>query len=149
MNISETLISFDTAKLAKEKGFNIPTYNYWHTSYKNKPFCTKGIDYDSDKNVKWDWNNNSGVGIPSPYPNKEEKEQCSAPTQSLLQRWLREKHCLHIVIEHDSDMYYYVIQSVHKSLYIPTIDSSENGLVYQTYEEALEKGLQEALKLIP
>jgi len=62
-----------------------------------------------------------------------------APTQSLLQKWLREVHNIHVVI-------------VGSPTYSPCV--MLNGTNYWRqddellYEEALEKGLQEALKLI-
>lgn len=64
-------------------------------------------------------------------------------TQSLLQRWLREEHNIHINCmfsnREDINGYFYgIIES----------KESEDCKVYETYEEALEVGLQEALKLI-
>jgi hypothetical protein len=62
------------------------------------------------------------------------------PTQSLLQRWLREVHNIDINMAKDSlDIYHC---SVYNNLTVC------NPLFSRQYEEALEKGLQEALKLI-
>ena len=132
--MEDTRITFETAKLAKEKGFpqepnrlKIPYYNY------------KG-EFKGD--VK-DWLRK--------YLRKEDTsdvESVSAPTQSLLAKWLREVHNLHISINvglpHKAPIMYYsnVIKfgKHHKSKF-----KSE---FYKTYEEAYEIGLQEALKLI-
>lgn len=68
----------------------------------------------------------------------------SRPTQSLLQKWLRENHKLIISINIMSDLSYYSL----------LIDINENKLNlkhqsksrgFNMYEEALEDGLQEAL----
>ena len=59
-----------------------------------------------------------------------------APTQSLLQKWLRETHNIFISINVN---YCYKIYN-NDELY-------EESFYYNNYEEALEQGLQEALKL--
>lgn len=120
-NMNEQLISFETAKLAKEKGFFNGDIFYF---FKNNGELT--YKDRSDKFVSYD---------------------ISAPTQSLLQKWLREKHHLIIIVayqyEHDSTPYSYWI---YKELQSLPINQWVNDL--NTYEEALELGLQEALKLI-
>jgi hypothetical protein len=65
------------------------------------------------------------------------------PTQSLLQRWLREVHDIHIIIESSNQVgvkhnfYNYLIWLRYESFD-----------VYKTYEEALEVGLIKALELL-
>ncbi len=66
-------------------------------------------------------------------------------TQSLLQRWLREKHNIPVNVT-----------SMYEGDYgfdINPINSGNHNILFRkknvgTYEEALEAGLQEALKLI-
>ena len=62
-------------------------------------------------------------------------------------KWLREEHHLIVIVayqyEHDSTPYSYWIYKENNSL---PLNQWINDL--KTYEEALEKGLQEALKLI-
>lgn len=69
------------------------------------------------------------------------------PPQSIAQKWLRDTKCLHIEIG-----YMYGDYWLYDILTIPTHDLiglSDRPIVrYNTYEEALEAGLQEALKLI-
>ena len=110
--MKEQLISFETAKLAKEKGF--------------KKLCD--FSYDED-------------GILT--GNCEQSYNYVAPTQSLLQKWLREKHDIHITITSISqESWQYHIQKPKDKLG----DNYEED--FENYEEALEVGLQEALKLI-
>ena len=158
MNMSDTLISFETAKLAKEKQFQEYT-SYFYT--KENGLCSIDTDgeilniYNDDLTFKdsiWDcngdfWfrentNNEEGIEF-EPY----EPIKYPAPTQSLVQKWLREKHKIILIIgyqyEYDSTPYSYWIYKEEQSLPINHwVDDLE------TYEEALEKGLQEALKLI-
>ena len=125
--MKDTRITFETAKLAKEKGFpqepnklKIPYYNY------------KG-EFKGD--VK-DWLRK--------YLRKEDTsdvESVSAPTQSLLAKWLREKHNIHLIAYKNINIDGY------DWCYITT-DGITNINSYKTYEEAYEIGLQEALKLI-
>lgn len=124
--MEEHLITFETAKLAKKKGFPQTTM----TEHFNDI-----LPYREDGTRKLDLNYNG--------------EEYSAVTQSLLQKWLREKYSMHLTINiglpHNcSDIMYYsnVIKfgKHHKSKF--------RSVFYKTYEEALEDALQEALKLI-
>lgn len=131
--MKEELITFETAKLAKEKGFpqepnklKIPYYNY------------KG-EFKGD--VK-DWLRK--------YLRKEDTsdvESVSAPTQSLLQRWLREKHNIIITIEHWTNQP--VNNQIWENCYDYNFQQLHHGTTpHKTYEQALEEGLYKALKFI-
>ena len=117
--MEDTRITFETAKLAKKKGF---LKEWAELAYKK-----------DDQKLYGD------TGIYTDYP---------APTQSLLSKWLREKHGvdISILILGISDYQVYV----HKKR-----ELKYNGIVNfvfenkdNIYEEAYEIGLQEALKLI-
>lgn len=121
--MEEQLIKFKTAKLAKDKGFNeICTHHYGVNEWIPKRRPEKGIK-------------NSEI-IEKSSPNG-----CVAPTQTILNKWLREKHNIYInigLIEKEGFGY---ICSFKKD---ETIFQSKLGL----YEEVLEEGLQEALELL-
>jgi hypothetical protein len=72
------------------------------------------------------------------------------PTQSLLQKWLREIKNLHIAIIRDACGYGYDICKADNGTHIAdgVFDGPNDGGQWDTYEEALETGIQEALKLI-
>lgn len=119
--MKEQLISFETAKLAKEKGFD------WKCD---------AFSYGKD-NVT----NDILVRV---Y--EDEKDFYEMPTQSLLQKWLREKHKLNIEIGMQYKVWFY---SINKLPYNSFDDSDiKGGTKFNTYEEALEEGLLNALKLI-
>ena len=69
------------------------------------------------------------------------------PPQSVAQKWLRETKNLHIEIPYMYGNYW-----IYNILTIPNHDLvglyNRPIIHYNTYEEALEAGLQEALKLI-
>ena len=130
--MKEQLITLDTAKLAKEKGFNglcYDCYNLHGMQYSNG-WC----EYIDDNEVELPFK--SDVLTPT---------DMLAPTQSLLQKWLRDVHGIHIEInspDMPKQLWYGHLRRVSKFGNI--CDLGE----YDTYEEALEVGLQEALKLI-
>ena len=74
----------------------------------------------------------------------------SKPSQSLLQKWLREKHNIHVEISlsvdgdtFDVQLYRIVGFDLDEVNYIKTVKRQ-----IKTYEEVLEMGLQHALKEI-
>lgn len=128
--MTEQLISFETAKLAKEKHIELPSKYYYCIGYANlKP--SKKLKETEHICVR-------GKGQP---------HIANAPTQSLLQKWLREKHCIYAVANP------FRIKNKNKTVFVENVlkDNSYTkcwSKKYNTYEEALEVGLQEALKLI-
>lgn len=133
--MEEQLISFETAKLAKEKGFKIPTEVMY-----------KGNEKSYGHNNEWGIDEKRLDGE-FPYTNQQ---WYSIPTQSVLQKWLREVHNIHFEIKPIFD-----VKDNLKPYHISVIKNpSGKDFEYKivgsldTYEEALEIGLQEALKLI-
>lgn len=125
--MEDQLISFETAKLAKEKGCDIPSVLVmYHPSKIKNGFEIKG-KY-TKRTYKDYYKNVSGDRI----------ERIHIISQTSLQKWLREKHNIHINI-HWSEKGYIVFEKAHEL---------DNTHWYETYEEALEAGLYEALKLI-
>ena len=133
--MKEELISFETAKLAKEVGFDTPTWFFYTVQGTVSEHLPEGF---AGLNEELWQTNSTHKELANPY------FLASAPTQSLLQRWLREKHKVLVWIK--------PIPSVGKwSVYVD--DTIGRHLVADyifkdTYEEALEAGLLEALKLI-
>ena len=126
--MEDTRVTFETAKLAKEKGFfqetnrlEIPYYNY------KGEFKGDVSDWRIRKYIRGE--------------NTSDIEFVSAPTQSLLAKWLREEHNIHLIAYKNINIDGY------DWCYITT-DGITNINSYKTYEEAYEIGLQEALKLI-
>lgn len=118
--MDEETILKETAKLAKEKGF--------------------------DKIVDWFFNENNKSN--TLYPNINGLKHSdgnngllSAPTQSILQKWLREEHQILLWVE-----------PITNNRWEFGINYPNGGFgdakEYDTFEAALEIGLQEALKLI-
>lgn len=84
-------VSFEIAKLLKEKGFDIPTTQFY-TSGK-KAYLTEAEDYMTERYAISNWNDGMGS-----YPTKAEEVACSAPTIAEVVMWLYEKHCIWIEV---------------------------------------------------
>ena|ERR1700741_194353 len=136
--MEEKRITFPTAVLAKEKGFNAETCDYYRITGSG-PFNT----------AKRNWNNDSEMKTAGGMT------YISAPTQSLLQKWLREVHGLHIAIlysplqsKYEHELYKTDEDLIQDSLLKLSMDVEEY-VIYNSYEDALEAGLQEQLKKLP
>ena len=134
--MEEQLISFDTAKLAKEKGFNIPTISY----YSPKGRSEESEGYMTERLESSNWNDGQGS-----YPTHAKDVECSAPTQSLLQKWIREVHNISIKIDD-----FYTNGKLRFDFSVSELGSQDDNPkgIFEIYEEALEMALFEALKLI-
>ncbi len=136
--MKENIVSFQVAKLAKEKGFEIETL-YFYTKPNSKMFGLdeQGRSY-SIKNISkklYKCGEDAALSIKNVY---------LAPTQALLQKWLREVHNIHIDIPYMDE----VLKYGYKITTILNNTESEEVFKFNTYEEALEIGLFEALNLI-
>jgi len=138
--MTEQLISFETAKLAKEKGFDNGSDTFYA---KNTVFKS------------WDLYVIDDIG--GRHYNSKNNSQYEAPTQSLLQKWLRDEHKLHILIHPDKMTEYNngelffncsVKLNARDYEYALILRHKSKIAEYNTYEEALEEGLKQSLKLI-
>lgn len=112
--MTEELITLETAKLLKEKGFQQRKYLI---NVSTLHHCYKYL---------------------------------SVPPQSVAQKWLRETKNLHIEIYRNACGYGYAIVKANNGTWMEDDDAkgpNDSGN-WDTYEEALEAGIFEALKLI-
>jgi len=129
--MTEEFVTLETAKLLKEKGFKEDVFTFYEVD------CVEGDmilseTYDESENFN-------------------EKNDClSAPTQSLAQKWLRETKNIHICVYNCACGYGYEISKADNGTHITSsvYEGPNDGGKWDIYEEALEAGLQEALKLI-
>ena len=135
--MEEELINFKTSELALEKGFDIRVDGryYWN-----------GFVYVLSKKgaIKW----------------YKDSDSFPAPTQSLLNRWLREKYGVHIVIipTVTSGWTYKTVRVISELdndviIGLKSVDSLPPykevcAHDFSTFEEAFEDGIYESLKLI-
>jgi hypothetical protein len=132
--MKEKLIEFETAKLAKEKGL----CNYFEdinpTNYVDAFYSEDGVEFKETEYMQED------CTIQDRY---------FRPAQSLLQKWLRDVHNIYVSVsfnDHVAFQYYYFIHTNVSKSYSNRICSLP--FKSNNYEDALELGLQEALKLL-
>lgn len=120
--MQEELVTLETAKLLKEKGYN--EYSVL-------------VIGDNGKEAVVAFRTNSDLP----------EGAYSRPTQSFATKWLREAKHLHVEISYMYENYW-----IYDILTIPNHDlvglSDRPIIHYKSYEEALEAGIQETLKLI-
>lgn len=127
--MEEQYVTFETAELAYLKGLPIFLNSGNDLScyeIKNKNFIFYHVHID--------------------FPSKE--EFVYAPTQSLLQKWLREKHGIDIHLGRNGIRDDWNLDGVRKFGYPFTPSDHRFKTSFKTYEDALEVGLKESLKLI-
>lgn len=113
-------ISFETAKLAAEKGYDEDC---------DSVYDIHGNIIDID---------NYGLGIIPEYC-------CPAPYQAELQEWLRNEHGVSVLVYLDETLsYMWTITCLHPRASIMEYHQSNEG----HYEDCLEAGLQAALRLM-
>jgi hypothetical protein len=151
--MKEELIGFKTAKLAKEKEFSNGS-NFCYTEY-HSDFVYDGDENHPESYKSGDVHRDSMYNFNIRSFSSEHFTSYECPTQSLLQKWLRKTHNLHILIDRAGMGWYWMINNAITGELIIQFghgDSDEecyeNEEYYETYEEALEKGLQEGLNLV-
>ena len=120
--IHEEICTYEVCKLAKEKGFNVPTYHAYNENRQKAMY----MELCLNRNTK-------------------DSHSISAPTQSLLQRWLREEKGIIIELKYSDDTESFRpfwSWQIYNTLGI----TLEIGEPNTTYELALEDALKYALE---
>ena len=126
--ITEDYVSFETAKLLKEKGFD-EDINFWYNENGNEIF------YQQKYDIMYNWRVRQGLEI----------YQC--PTLQMAMKWLREVHKLHITILWDCGAYtgknsfYYHINRIDNYE-----DKGYNKIGFNSYEQTAEEAIKYCLK---
>lgn len=128
--IEESYVSFDTARMLKEVGFDVPCNSYYELEDGEavRKDCIRPYD-----------NNGFGDTI------------CSRPTLALAARWLREVHDTFVKMERVGNFdgkefrFYWSYSLI--SVSTAWLKSISGGR-YDSYEEALEAGIVQVLERI-
>lgn len=121
--MNEDYVSYEVAKLLKENGFN------W--------YCR--ALYAPNSEVL-----SHSLGVSNTY----DVDVYAAPTLYMAQKWLRVEKDIHIMIDVCASGYYAVLWKTNGTFIKTLVDKGPNdGGVWDTFEEALQTGILEALKL--
>ena len=136
--IHEEIVTYEVAKLAKERGFNKEVFAYYD--------CDGDLAYVVSQ---YRGNSINEILVDKNKPNPIGAEYTSAPTQSLLQRWLREEKNIHIEIVATASGYFWIADKVNGTA-ITDSDILDRGIneggCWDTYELALEDALKYSLE---
>lgn len=136
--ITEDYVSFETAKLLKEKGFEYdPDESYWLIDVNNKMYWVSRIGaYDY-------------VDVPTESFQRP-KNGYRLVTQAMAMKWLREKHNQNITVKAHNNVarlktiYYAEVQNLSE---LAEKGFCVNGCIFKdTYEEAVEYAIRYCLK---
>lgn len=123
--IREEIVTYEVAKLAKEKRFREKCIEHYYDD-------TKDL-YRSSNPQCYNFGGNTS----------------DAPTQSLLQRWLREKKNIHIEIVATASGYFWIADKVNGTA-ITDSDILDRGIndggCWDIYDQALEDALKYSLE---
>jgi len=124
--IEEAYVSFETAKLLKEKGFD----EFCHAYYEDED--NPNINIHGSKAINWN-----------------KTEFISKPTQQMTMRWLREVHNKYCDVSYDIDYkWYFQIIDLKEIVeyYYPETKHYHDETDFNTYEEAVEAAIKYCLK---
>ena len=140
--IKEDYVSFETAKLLKEKGFP-QEYDIYHSMVYNEE------DYEDEYEVQRMVLETRLIkaGTLSSYPVGVPEPKCYCCTLQMVMKWLREVHNIHIDIDPDWASkggfavigYCLNIHSIVNPWY-------EDLVTYPTYEQAVEAAIKYSLE---
>lgn len=118
--MEEQVVTLEVARLLKEKGFVNGSQAFYNAN--------NGVFYVQT----------------SVYINGLDEEFIEAPTQALAQKWLRDTQRTIVLVDYDSTDVIYWCNITYRNIG----EAFTTSLSCGTYEEALEEGLKQALKLI-
>ena len=124
--ITEDYVSFEVAKLLKEKGFNEATYG---------TYSSEGDLSLTNPNINW---------------NEKDLPFIAAPTLQMTMKWLREVHHIFISIDyarlaHNTFEYTYEVHNMDKGR--STIISKFRD-DFETYEDAINEAIIKSLAYV-
>ena len=138
--IVEDYVSFETAKLLKEKGFSAEIHMYWGAYPARK---TEGYIERCPKDLEVD--NNCSLGF------RPDDFECIAPTHQMAMKWLREVHNIFIAINvvpyvtvTVEQKYYFFKLYKDRRPYNPPLNDSVG--LYPSCEEACEAAIKYCLE---
>lgn len=134
--MNEDYVSFETAKLLKEKGFDEDCRAFW------KEWDGQAVLYHCGSNHVFEWCHNSML---EEY-NDEEELNVAAPTLQMAMKWLREvrHYYIQVMLDRRHMGYYVIIHKTDSDFEIRLSDAIDKDF-YQTYEEACETAIKYCL----
>ena len=134
----EDYVTYEVAKLLKEKGYDEECNAYYHNDKSNE-YC--GVN-DGERFELCEGG----------FYNKCNKYRDAAPTLYEAQKWLREMYGIYVLVTpyHNSDYGKFLTFDIYRKIdcypYLEYVNDSDD--VFYFYEEALNAGIKKALEFI-
>ena len=163
--ITEDYVSFEVAKLLKEKGFDGPCYEVWESHNDSQTLVGAPWFVEGETVVNRESVDAAAKQYADEYSIDNKVEGYLAPTLQMAMKWFREVHNIYIEANltfsenpesHPSHYYVYVLDTksgnslIEKSATIsglnPLTDESSTPRNFNTYEEACEEAIKYALE---
>ena len=131
--LEESYVSFETAKLLKEAGFDVPCKGVYVTD-RIGYYEFRENDNKRTADDLW-WNTRDGF-----------QYEYLAPTLALAARWLREVHHYAVCVWYTADYrkWFYAYGDMNNMAF--DVEYNISDFIYDSYEEALEAGISFTLK---
>ena len=128
--ITEDYVSFETAKLLKEKGFNEKLLTFYITDEAEKESDFQTMYFTDDK-----------------IDNNQSPHCYLAPTLQMTMKWLREKHLLHIPIDMmNGGRWKYEIDDISIPVDGGVLPKYYCDKTFSSYEEAVDDAIKYCLE---
>ena len=124
--VTEDFVSFEIAKLLKEKGFDEPCQFFYFSISKYKQEGVFIGNFHARKN------------------NEINEASCSAPTLQMAMKWLREVHNLHIDVDPSEGNWNPTVLELEN--WACAVKFGDNIPIQDSYEEACEAAIKYCLK---
>jgi hypothetical protein len=133
--ITEDYVSFEIAKLLKEKGFDETCRAFWKVWDKHTTLC------DCSPSHMFEYCHNSML---EQYNDDDEELNIAAPTLQMAMKWLRKKYNLHITLPYYIEGFYgFEICDIKKSI---VVGYNTEDIKYAEPEEACEAAIKYCLE---
>lgn len=133
--MKEAYVSFEVAKLLKEKGFGWECCNHFYCRKEDGKVIERWVQFPADRNSDR-WINKYA-------------EYVSAPTQQMACRWLREEKGIHIMVSTGMNVCSKPMRFYHANLAQMEEDKTIYGdpidVDFDIYEDAVEAALEYCL----
>lgn len=132
--IKEDYVSFEVAKLLRDKGFDIKCRYYYIQTKEMFEIDTKYHTALTTQELL----DLQVIG--------EKEDRYAAPTQAMAMKWLREVHKLYIEITPSSKTNEFIVDSYRIDIVTRFFDTIYVSSGYNTYEEACEAAIKYCLE---
>lgn len=138
--ITEDYVSFETAKLLKEKGFDGPCYKVWESHGESPTLVGAPWFVEGETVVNRELVDTAAKQYAYEYNLNNKVEGYLAPTLQMAMKWLREKEQLYIMLDFERP------SCIEYKIYKYESEIGRKDLLYYDYGDSYEQACEAAVK---